>query len=221
MSKLTFLQNIDPTTYYSIDVEFNNIEKYFYYLDNKNKWDKQSAKININKLYEFKKLAIEKNNTKYSDKIEISYVFDIYKCTNISSRLGKADYIYITESNEVSSKLNLTKVIDEFSINMNKTWIVGTKNFGKNNGSIYNNRNESDYCDQKTEMREGYLEENSKMKNKWKGRYINLIGLVIDKNGKVPVFTPDCKFISQDCAHFTHAGAVYYAHLIENIIKIE
>ena len=66
MSNLTFFQNIDPTTYYSIDVDFNNIEKYFIYLNNKNRWDKQSAKININKLYEFKKLALEKNNTKYN-----------------------------------------------------------------------------------------------------------------------------------------------------------
>jgi len=85
MSKLTFLQNIDPTTYYSIDVEFNNIEKYFYYLDNKNKWDKQSAKININKLYEFKKLAIEKNNTKYSDKIEHYITFLTYVLSDLNS----------------------------------------------------------------------------------------------------------------------------------------
>lgn len=35
MSNLTFFQNIDPTTYYSINVDFNNIEKYFNYLDKK------------------------------------------------------------------------------------------------------------------------------------------------------------------------------------------
>ena len=85
MSKLTFLQNIDPTTYYSIDVEFNNIEKYFYYLDNKNKWDKQTAKININKLYEFKRIAIEKNNTKYSDKIEHYITFLTYVLSDLNS----------------------------------------------------------------------------------------------------------------------------------------
>jgi peptidoglycan/LPS O-acetylase OafA/YrhL len=159
--------------------------------------------------------------SKYSDKIEISYVFDAYQCKNISTRLDKADYIYIVASNEVNSKLNLSKVINDFGINMKKTWIVGTKNFGKNNGVIYNNRSELDYCDQRIKMREGYFEENSRMKNKWKEKYIDLIGFIINKNGEVPVFTPDCKFISQDCAHFTHAGAVYYAKLIENSIKIE
>ena len=70
-------------------------------------------------------------------------------------------------------------------------------------------------------MREGYLEENKMMKAKWKDRYIDLIDLIIDQNGKVPVFTPDCKFISQDCSHFTHAGAKYFARLTENNLKIE
>ena len=54
MSNLTFFQNIDPTTYYSIDVDFNNIKKYFNYLDNKTIWDKHSAKNNINNLYTYK-----------------------------------------------------------------------------------------------------------------------------------------------------------------------
>jgi peptidoglycan/LPS O-acetylase OafA/YrhL len=159
--------------------------------------------------------------SKYVNDIEISYIFDIYNCTSARTRLAKADYVYIAESNEVSSNLNLNKTIDEFSIDMKKTWIIGIKNFGKNNGVIYNNRYYSNYCDQKTEMREGYFEENNRKKAEWNERYIDLIDLIIDENGKVPVFTPDCKFISQDCAHFTHAGAKYFARLTENNLKIE
>lgn len=158
--------------------------------------------------------------SKYSDKIEISYVFEIYQCKNIRTRLNKANYVYIVVSNEIPSKLNITKIIDDFNIDIKKIWIVGTKNFGKNNGVIYNLRNEVDYCNTKIKMREGYLEDNVRMKNKWKEKYIDLIGLVVDKNGEVPVFTPECKFISQDCAHFTYAGAKYYAKLIENNIII-
>lgn len=85
MSNLTFFQNIDPTTYYSINVDFNNIEKYFNYLDKKNSWDKHSAKNNINKLYEFKKLAIEKNNAKYNDKIEHYIAFLTYVLSDLNS----------------------------------------------------------------------------------------------------------------------------------------
>ena len=85
MSNLTFFQNIDPTTYYSINVDFNNIEKYFNYLDKKNRWDKQTAKNNINKLYEFKKLALEKNNTKYNNKIEHYIAFLTYVHSDLNS----------------------------------------------------------------------------------------------------------------------------------------
>jgi hypothetical protein len=159
--------------------------------------------------------------SKYKDKIEISYVFDIYQCANINNRLSKAEFIYLAASNEAPSYLDLAKIISDFNINKKKTWIVGTKNFGKNNGSIYNKRGESGYCDQKIYMREGYFVENVKMKNRWKDRYIDLISLIINKERKIPVFTPGCKFISQDSAHLTHAGAVYYADLIENKIRID
>lgn len=88
MSNLTFFQNIDPTTYYSINVDFNNIEKYFNYLDKKNIWDKHSAKNNINKLYGFKKLALEKNNTKYNDKIDYYIAFLTHVLSDLNSLQG-------------------------------------------------------------------------------------------------------------------------------------
>lgn len=88
MSNLTFFQNIDPTTYYSIDVDFNNIEKYFNYLDNKTRWDKHTAKKNINKLYTYKKLALEKNNTKYNDRIEHYIAFLTYVLSDLNSLQG-------------------------------------------------------------------------------------------------------------------------------------
>lgn len=159
--------------------------------------------------------------SKYKSKIEISYVFDAYQCFSINSRISKAQYIFLSASNEAPSHLDLEKIINDFNIDEKKTWIVGTKNFGKNNGSIYNKRGDSDYCDQYIFMREGYFEENVKMKNRWRDKYIDLIGLVINKDGKIPVFTPTCKFISQDSAHLTHAGALYFSYLIENKIKIE
>ncbi|MBF4492899.1 hypothetical protein IR010_10135 [Flavobacterium sp. MR2016-29] len=159
--------------------------------------------------------------SKYRNEIEISYVFDIYKCEDIKSRLNKASYIYLAESNEVPSNINLREVITHFNIDMKRTWIIGTKNFGRNNGVIYNSKHIPNYCEQRIYMREGYLEENYKMKEKWKDRYIDLIDLIIDKNGKIPVFTPDCKFISQDCAHLTHAGAKYFAKLTENKLKFD
>ena len=56
---------------------------------------------------------------------------------------------------------------------------------------------------------------NEELKKKWQNSYIDLIEMVIDTRGTVPIFTPNCKFISQDCRHFTEAGAKYFARLVE------
>jgi hypothetical protein len=62
MSNLTFFQNIDPTTYYSINVDFNNIEKYFNYLDKKIAGISIQLKIILINYMSLKKIALEKNS---------------------------------------------------------------------------------------------------------------------------------------------------------------
>ena len=68
-----------------------------------------------------------------------------------------------------------------------------------------------------------YLERNIVLQKQWGLKYINLIDMVIDNNNTMPVFTPECKFISQDCIHFTKSGAIYFAHLFEKngLVKFE
>ena len=39
--------------------------------------------------------------------------------------------------------------------------------------------------------------------------YVDVLGLLSDQAGKVPVFTPDGKFITYDGNHLTKAGARY------------
>jgi hypothetical protein len=70
-------------------------------------------------------------------------------------------------------------------------------------------------------MADGFLEKNSELKRQWKDRYIDLIGLLIDSNNKLPVFTKECKFISQDCRHLTKPGAIYIANLLENDLRLK
>lgn len=45
--------------------------------------------------------------------------------------------------------------------------------------------------------------------------YINLINKIQNEDGLVRVFTPEHKFISQDCRHLTEMGAEYYAEILE------
>ena len=46
-------------------------------------------------------------------------------------------------------------------------------------------------------------------------QYLDLIGMVIDEEKTMPVFTPDHHFISQDCRHFSKGGAIYFGQLID------
>ncbi|MDE0965261.1 MAG: hypothetical protein OSB73_19200, partial [Candidatus Latescibacteria bacterium] len=84
-------------------------------------------------------------------------------------------------------------------------------------GYFYNNRGDS-YCTQRTNMERGFIETNRALKTDFPDRYIDLIGAVIDEDGTVPVFTPDCRFISQDCRHLTIYGAQFYANIFEDQI---
>jgi len=145
--------------------------------------------------------------SKFNHKIEISYIYQAEKHKDLYKRIQAADYIFWSEIYK--------KDIKAMNIDLNKVWCIGTKNFGVNNGIFYNYK-ESDYCMQRTFMEKKYIEKNYKLKAEWNEKYIDLISLVIDKDSTVPVFTTECKFISQDCRHLTKAGAKYFSTLIEN-----
>lgn len=103
-----------------------------------------------------------------------------------------------------------------YDIDTTKVWIVGNKNFGTNNGIFYRRRGDNNYCTQRVNIRQQALKINNDLKSQWGNKYIDLIGMVIDENGKVPVFTDSCMFISQDTRHLTRAGAIYFARLIDH-----
>lgn len=146
--------------------------------------------------------------SKFNDSIEVSYIFDYTKHKQTEHRLVQADYVFFSSI----SKVSFDSLVKKFGP---KIWSVGTKNFGTNNGIFYNRRNDPNYCSQRTILEDGYLERNASLKKQFKERYIDLIGMVIDNDETVPVFTPDCKFISQDCRHLTESGAKYFALLFE------
>ncbi len=144
------------------------------------------------------------------NQIEISYVYDINACADINDRLEKAKFIFFSELS-IDGFHDLER---KYNIDSEKVWNVGTKNFGSNNGIFYNKKRDEDYCFQRTFMTRYFLERNNTLKKQWGKKYIDLIGAIIDKDNRVPVFTSDCTFISQDCSHLTHAGAVYFSKIL-------
>ncbi len=145
--------------------------------------------------------------SKYNGDIDLSYVYNPINQPDFKTRIESSDIIFYSTASR-----QLVKTLD---INESKLFVVGTKNFGKNSGYFYNYSG-SDYFAQRTFMEDGYLKDNDKLKREWGDRYFDLIGKIIDGNNTVPVFTPNNMFISQDCRHFTKAGAQYFASLFEN-----
>lgn len=144
--------------------------------------------------------------SQYSNKLEISYIEHLKENSELQNRVEQSNIIFYSTPTLIDAQKN--------RIDLKKLWAVGTKNFGTNNGIFYNYKG-NDYYGQRTLMKKGYVENNEKMKQEWGGRYIDYIDKVIDSKQMVPVFTPSNHFISQDCVHFTKAGAKYYAQIFE------
>jgi len=64
-------------------------------------------------------------------------------------------------------------------------------------------------------MEDGYDEMNERLRKKYSDIYIDMITMVQKQDGRMPVFSDDGRFISQDCRHLTKAGAQYYAKLMD------
>lgn len=145
--------------------------------------------------------------SKFASDLEISYIYDPGKNKNFKDRVKQANIIFYATPD--------LDHVRNFRIPENKLWVIGTKNFGTSNGIFYNRKGDNYYA-QRTLMENGYLEKNQLSQKEWGDRYINLIRKIIDANQTVPVFTPSRQFISQDCRHFTKAGAQYFAFLLED-----
>jgi len=146
----------------------------------------------------------------FKDTIEVRYSDLKSKSDDeLKSRINNADFIFF------GSNYPTKELIAKYNIDMNKVWIVGTKDFGNSNGIHYNRKIEN-YSNYRTEMKTGVLEENLNLKKEWDKRYIDLIDLVADSEGKVLVFSPDGKFLSQDTVHFTKFGAMFFARLLNS-----
>lgn len=148
----------------------------------------------------------------FKDSIEVRYShlqgLSLESEEDLKIRIKKADFIFF------GSNYPTEQIIQKYNIDMSKVWIIGTKDFGNSNGIHYNRKIEN-YSTYRTYMKTGVLEKNQKLKKEWGIRYIDLIDLISDSEGRVLVFSPDGKFISQDTLHFTKFGAIFFAQLLD------
>ena len=102
------------------------------------------------------------------------------------------------------------KEAPEYKQYKKKFWIVGTKNFGKTS-SFYLQLPSKDYKRMVALPRNPERSLNIKWKQLYGKHYIDMMGLIQNSEGKVPVFTPDGKCFSFDGSHLSRGGAIYYA----------
>jgi peptidoglycan/LPS O-acetylase OafA/YrhL len=100
--------------------------------------------------------------------------------------------------------------------------VLGPKNFGWNNDFVKFVR--GSLADIRVAPVDTVAIFNESAKALIRDDYVDVLGLVSDQEGKVPVFTPDGKFITYDANHLTQAGARYigakifsrYGYLVPN-----
>lgn len=153
---------------------------------------------------DFANCLLESN---YADSVNLSYIshWDVAFLPRILS----ADYIFTFRDRDDVP----TYVIDNMNDNCH-LWGIGTKNYGECNGIVYRKRFSNDYLNTSVSIPSSYVDLNDRWKQSWGNHYIDFIGLAEVSPGVVRVFTPDGKFISQDCEHLTKEGAKWYAGII-------
>ena len=163
---------------------------------------------------DFANVILESN---IADSVELSYIFmDPGGTPEPLERIAAADMVFLsTLGVDETTVRDIEAAMQSQGLTPKQLVVVGTKNFGESNGQFYSKRWRDDYFLQRTKMQKGYREQNEAMKLACGDRYLDMIGMVIDKQGMMPVFTPDHHFISQDCRHLSKGGAKMYAKLID------
>lgn len=140
------------------------------------------------------------------DKIEISYIFgDDF--SGKENRVEQADFVFYGDNyfGEPDSLLLIPE---------DKLYIVGNKRFGLSAGIFYAKRNSKSYYEQKTSLHKSFIDQNTAFKNKYGDHYIDMISPLTVGN-EIKVFTDDNYYISQDGAHLTKRGAMYYSRILD------
>jgi hypothetical protein len=149
--------------------------------------------------------------SRHKEAIDLSYVPELSE--DALQRAAEADVVYISTADY--------ETVAATGLAMDRVWSVGTKSFGENSGYFYNRRHRPDYCDQRAVPEPHVVEANAQLAESFGARYIDLMALVADEDGTMPVFTTQCLFISQDTRHLTRAGAAFFAELLNDQLVLQ
>ena len=158
--------------------------------------------------------------SRYADRLQVRYfeLGRIMKDDSISVRMQQADRIVFGAQGPFGPEL-LDELEDTygFTIDRNKVWVLGTKDFGYSNGIHYNRlTDQTDFATYRTRLKDHATERNEPLREVWGDRYIDLLDRLANEEDEILVFTPQGQFMSQDTEHLTRAGATYIAEVIDD-----
>lgn len=142
-----------------------------------------------------------------SDSIQLSYHVGLNDCP--LNRIRQCDRIYFFGWKH--------QVPDEVWQNLRpqaEIWGIGTKNHGTSNGIFYINRHREGYFAQRTSINPDFFAVNRLLREEWQAQYVNLLGLALQPDSTVPVFTSNNHYITYDGRHLTPDGTRLYAFMI-------
>lgn len=123
------------------------------------------------------------------------------------ARVKKANVIFVANANEMKVFYYMLPYFYD-----KKFWRVGYKKYYSSIGPMYNNIfRDKNYYNRHVVEPERSREINDIERKLYRSRYIDMMGVLKNKDGEITVFTPNHKFISHDGLHLTKEGAKYYA----------
>lgn len=157
-------------------------------------------------------------NDYFSD-FNVVYRQDISLCNDsligTKRRLLQEADVIVYSANLLDAYLCIPQHIGRLSkVTKARFIVVGPKNFGWNNNAVMLLPPDSRHH-YRTRVLPEVLESNDKIGEVLPEEiYVDQLGMIVDEDGRVPVFTPDRKFISQDRRHLTEDGARYLGRIL-------
>lgn len=155
------------------------------------------------------------SESSFANEIEVSYCEGNggnYKKDKYDDRFRTADKIFIASKDFTEEMVREVEIrAMAFGHSIDDVIIVGEKDFGETMTQVYIRRFKEDYFDTYVWMKAGFLERNDHFKKLYGDRYMDLISIVRNKEGKVRAFSEDGMLISSDCSHLTKSGARFFA----------
>ncbi|MGB3591340.1 MAG: acyltransferase [Nonlabens sp.] len=162
-------------------------------------------------------ILLEYDHEQHTD---LSY-FDverIHQDSTIINRWNNADLVILAASSNYDKNW-VAQVGHRFtsSLDTEKLYVFGTKDFGYSNGIHFNKFNSiNDYASYHAPMRKDVLIIEQQLKREWQEKYVSLIEPLLITQDEIRVFDDNGKLLSQDTFHLTKAGATYYATVLND-----